>query len=407
MFSKKKVTNNVVMLYLMNIAQLILPLITLPYLARVLSVADYGVVNYVKSVMMYASLIIEFGYTLSGTKEIVEASGNKKKIGKIIGRITIARLILSIGAFFTILIMTLFIKILRNHIFFTLLMLIPSILTIFLFDFLFRGLEKMQIITIRYIIMKGIAAALTFVFVKGDNDIIYIPILDIIGSVVAIFWVFAELKKMGISIYLDSLKNICFSLRESFTYFLSNMASTAFGAFNTVIVGIFLSAEDVAYWSMLMTLITAVQSLYYPISDGIYPQMIKHKSLQLFKNILLMFTPILIVGCCITYFGANIILLIIGGYKYVKMAWLLRIAVPLLFISFYSILCGWPLLGAIDKINETTFTTILASLIQVILVVVLIILNNVSLVNILLIRILSELLLLLSRIYYSPFVKLS
>ncbi|WP_457801166.1 oligosaccharide flippase family protein [Limosilactobacillus reuteri] len=395
----KKVTNNVVMLYIMNITQLILPLITLPYLARVLSISTYGVVSYVKNVMIYASIIIEFGFLLSATREIVEAD-NKEKIGKIIGRTIQAKLILALCAFIVLLIMTFFIKILKHHMLFTLLMLIPSILTIFLLDFLFRGIEKMQIITIRYLIMKGIATVLTFVVVKNDSDILFIPFLDIIGTTIAIGWVSFEVKKMNIRITFDKLSNVLNSLRESFTYFVSNMATTAFGALNTIVVGIFLSSKDVAFWTMLMTLINAVQSLYSPISDGIYPQMIKTKSLSLFKKVLLIFTPVLVIGCLITFFAAPFILLIIGGQKYVQIYHLLRIATPLLFISFYSILCGWPLLGAIGKIRETTFTTILASLTQVAGLIILIVCHIFTLNTLIYLRIFSEGVLAISRITF-------
>ena len=53
------------MLYIMNIAKLVFPLITLPYLTRVLSVDCYGVVSYVKATMVYAQLVVDFGFMLS------------------------------------------------------------------------------------------------------------------------------------------------------------------------------------------------------------------------------------------------------------------------------------------------------------------------------------------------------
>ena len=105
---KNNVSNNIIMLYIMNITQLILPLITLPYLTRVLSVDNYGVVSYVKSLTVYITLIIEFGFLLSGTKEIVLAKFNKQKIRNIIGTITLAKLILSIFAFLLLLVMIYF-----------------------------------------------------------------------------------------------------------------------------------------------------------------------------------------------------------------------------------------------------------------------------------------------------------
>ena len=92
---------------------------------------------------------------------------------------------------------------------------------------------------------------------------------------VAVFWVNFEIKRLKIKITFDSFNNVISALRESSIYFISDMPGTAFNALNTVCVGIFLSARDVAFWALIMQFIGAVQSLYTPIQDGIYPEMVK------------------------------------------------------------------------------------------------------------------------------------
>lgn len=397
---KNKVVNNIVMLYVLNITQLILPLITLPYLTRVLSISAYGVVSYVKSLIVYATLIIEFGFLLSGTRDIVKANHDKRKMGVILGRITVAKLLLSIVAFIALLMMIKLIPILRNYPLFTILSYVSPFLSIFLFDYFFRGLEKMNIITYRYLIMKGISTVFTFIFVKSDKQLLMIPILDILGSIAAIVLIYIEIKKMGVKIKFDSLTAVFKSLKISFVYFLSNIASTAFGALNTLFVGIYLSSKDVAYWGIIMTLIGAVQSMYTPISDGIYPHMIKEKSLRLFGRILLFFIPVLIIGSLVTYFGADIIMLIIGGNKYIAAAYLLRECIPLLIISFFGVMFGWPSLGAIDKVKETTFSTIIAAVLQVLGLIILIIFKLFTLNILILIRTITELIMVSIRLFY-------
>ena len=64
------------MLYGMSIAKIVFPLLTLPYLTRVLSVESYGVVSYVKAVMQYMQLGVDFGFMLSGTRDIVKAKND-------------------------------------------------------------------------------------------------------------------------------------------------------------------------------------------------------------------------------------------------------------------------------------------------------------------------------------------
>lgn len=386
----KRVVNNIVMLYIMNIAQLVLPLVTLPYLTRVLSVDCYGVVSYVKSLIVYITLLIEFGYLYSGTRDVVQAKDNYHQLNIVLGRITIAKLLLSSVAFVVLLGMIATVPILNRHPLFTLLSFGAPFLSIFLFDYLFRGLEKMEIITYRFLVMKGTSTILTFVFIHNDHQLLLIPLLDILGSLLAVIWVYVTMRKMGLKVKLDKMAEVMRSLRISFTYFISDVASTAFGALNTLLVGIYLSSKEVAYWGILMTLIAAVQSMYTPISNGIYPNMIAKKNLRFFGKLLLFFIPFLLLGSIITYYGANLIMLLIGGHKYLPAAGYLQLTVPLLVISFFSVMFGWPSLGAIDKVKETTFTTLIAAAVQVVGLIVLIVSGHFTLPLLILVRTFTE-----------------
>lgn len=401
MNEEKKATKNIIMLYGLNLAQLVLPLATLPYLTRVLSVSGYGAVSYVKAVMVYMTLIIEFGFILSGTKEVVDASNNTKRLGKIMGKVTQGKLILATVSFIVLIVMIRCIPILSHYSLFTILSFVPPFLSIFLFDYLFRGLEKMQILTIRYLITKGVSTVLTFVFIKNDSEINLIPVLDIVGSIVAIVWIYHEFKKLNIVISFVPLSNVLENLKLSFVYFLSSIATTAFGAFNTFCVGIFLSPKDVAYWGVVMSMVGAVQSMYSPISDGIYPNMIRTQSLKLFMKVVLFFIPLLIMGSIVVYFGSNIILLIVGGTKYSYSARYLRECIPLLVISFFSILFGWPLLGAIGKVRQTTFSTVLTSIIQVVGILLLYVFHAFTIDYLILIRTVTELFMAVLRLGFA------
>lgn len=395
-----QVLKNTTMLYIMNITKLVLPLLTLPYLTRIFSVEAYGVSTYVKSIMSYMQLIIDFGFILSATKDVVRAKKDMKKIGRITGNVIVGKLLLSGICFIFLVLMSLVIPILKQNFLFTLLSFVPVVLTTFLLDFLFRGLEQMNVITYRFLIMKGISTALTFIVVKNDGDLLLIPILDIIGTLVAIIWINSALKKMGLHLSHGKLKEIFSNLKESFNYFLSNIATTAFSALNTVVIGIVLSKSDVAYWSIAMQVVNAVHALYDPILDGIYPEMVRDKKVGLIKKVLLIFTPLIVVGCGIVLFGSNVILFIIGGAKYASQGYLLQLTIPVLFFSFYSMLFGWPVLGAIDKVKQTTATTIAASLIQIVGLFLLILIGQFNLISLSILRGITEFSLLFFRLIY-------
>ena len=394
---KNIIIKNTVMLYLMNIAKILFPFLTLPYLTRVLTIECYGTVAYVKSVMQYMQIIIDFGFLLSGTKDIA-LSNDKNSLNQEISYIFWAKMILSLLAAIALSIATFTIPILKFAILYTWLSFIVVFLTNFLFDFLFRGLEKMEIITIRFVAMKGIAMILTFVFVKGDADILWIPILDILGSSIAIFFILKELRKLQIRIKLTPISYVWYKLKDSAIYFFSNMASSAFLAMNTILIGLFLPTTDVAYWSVCLQICTAIQTMYTPLTDGIYPQMVKKRSKKIIKRALQIYIPIIICGCILLYFIATYILLIVGGVNYTEATPVLRTLIPVLFFGFLSMLFGWPSLGAIGKQKETTLTTIIAAIAQIIGVVLLIIFKSFTLINIAILRCIVEAFLALLRI---------
>ena len=86
------IAKNSLMLMAMNIAKMLFPLLTLPYLTRVLSTDCYGSVVYVKSVTTYLQLLVDFGFALSATKSIVQAREDRARQERILGDVLLARL---------------------------------------------------------------------------------------------------------------------------------------------------------------------------------------------------------------------------------------------------------------------------------------------------------------------------
>lgn len=397
---QNKILKNTTTLYAMNIAKLIIPLITLPYLTRILSKECYGAVSYVKAVMSYMQLIIDFGFLLSGTNDIIHSKDNKTKMEYEIGDILAARILLAVIAFAALIFFMMFVPILRDNIIYTLLSFSVVFFTCFLFDYFFRGIEEMQIIAIQFLCMKSVSMVLTFVFVKSDSDILWIPILDIIGSAAAVCFVFNALKKREITVRFTNLKNILNKIKDSALFFISDFATTAFGALNTMIIGIYATESQVAEWSLCIQMISAVQSMYTPVTNGIYPEMVKNPRIRLIKKTLMIFVPIIFTGCIFTFFAAKYALFIIGGEQYINAENLLRTLIPVLFFSFPAMLFGWPTLGAAGRVKETTQTTIFSALFQVAGIILLICIDKFTLINIALLRCLTEFILFLLRFLF-------
>lgn len=396
----KIVIQNTAMLYIMNIAKMILPLVTLPYLTRVLSVSSYAVVTYVKSCMVYMQLIVDFGFLLSATKEIITYKSDREKLSRIVGDTVAAKLMLSAVSFCVMLVMTFTIDILEENKLFSLLSFGVVFLSAFIPDFLFRGLEKMHIITVRYMVSKLVSTGLTFVFVRSEKDILWIPVLDILSSFIAILMTVFEMKKLKISFHFTGIGSCFRQIRTSAVYFLSDIATTAFSALNTLLIGMFIMRDQVAYWSVALQLITAAQNLYSPIMNGIYPRMLETKDFSMIRKILKIFMPLICIAVLFCLIFAKPIILIINGEKYLDAIPVFRALLPLLILSFPSMIFGWPSLGAINRAKETTKTTVSTAIAQIIGILILIAVNQFTILNLALLRCITEGILLFLRYRY-------
>lgn len=384
---------------LLNISKIALPFLTLPYLTRVLTTDCYGTVAYVKAVMGYMQTLVDFGFLLCATKYVTQADGDKNKIGRIVGDVIVAKLIIGTIGIIILSVLCVFIPILRQNIIFVFLSYIPILLTTFLLDFLFMGLEKMEVITHRFIVMKGIATILTFVFVKSDSSVLWIPILDIIGSTVAVFLVFDQVKKEKIEIRFTGVKRSLELIKESFVYFFSSVASTSFNVFNTVVLGLVLSTTDVAYWSICIQCMSAVQAILSPVSDAIYPEMVKTRSRQRFKKVMKIFVPIVFLASIASYILTPLGLYIVGGNKYIPATPIFRILVPVILFSFLAIMYGWPVSAVIGKEKEIARTTVISVVFQISAIILVIAIGVENLYVIAFIRTITEVLLFLMRFY--------
>lgn len=147
-----------------------------------------------------------------------------------------------------------------------------------------------------------------------------------------------------------------------------------------------------------MQFVAAAKSLYSPIVNSIYPHMLNKIDWPLVKKISKLFAIPITLGSLVVIFFGNKIMMIIGGESFYNAGFILKILLPVFIVSFYSMLIGWPVLGAQGKVRETTKTTIVSAVIQIVGIVLLIVFNRFDLLMLALCCDISELYLLISRL---------
>lgn len=349
--------------YGLQIIKYLFPLITLPYLTRVLEPEGYAFYAYVISFMSFAQVFVDFGFNLSGTKQIAKARSIKEE-NHVIGAVTEARLLLCIVAGVAVMVTASFLPLTQNRLPYVFLAFTAVCGKGLVPDFLFQGHENMGPITTRFFASKSISTIFTFVLVHSINDIMWVPVLDIVSNGVALAWSFAAAKRsFGTTIELAPLSESLAELRTSGLYCFSNMAASVFSGFTTLLIGaVVTDAAQVAYWSLSMTAVTAVQALYEPIINSLYPHMVNTGDYCFARKLSILALPAVLIGTVAFCLLSKSIMLVLGGEQYLEGSWVLVWASPLLVFSFFGMLFGWPVLGAVGKVAEVTKSTVMSAL---------------------------------------------
>lgn len=164
---------------------LVLPLVTLPYLSRVIGVARFGDIAFASSITVYFMTITDYGFNYTATRDLSKNRGNLQYVRELFWNVLYTKLFLFVIStiIFAILVET--IPLLREHrllLWFTYL----SVPCYMLFpEWFFQGIEKMKYITIVNVISKLLFTVLIFFVIKEEADYILHPVLSAFGLLVA------------------------------------------------------------------------------------------------------------------------------------------------------------------------------------------------------------------------------
>ena len=269
---KKIIVKNYLALLFIQGANFILPLIILPYLVRVLGSEKFGLVMIAQRVALYLSIIVDFGFNISATKEVAYLKNDKEKLSQFYWNIVFVKLILIIITFIILLGMTFFINKFK----------LDPLVYLFSFGLVlgqaifptwfFQGIEKMQVITFVTVGAKLFFTLSLFFVVFSPDDYLYVPIFNGLGFVISgLFgFIFSLQYVKFISPKLLQIKDI---IKNSSSLFFSNLAVSFYTSSNVIILGFFAGDSIAGIYSSMEKLILAIKSIYTPVYQAIFPNL--------------------------------------------------------------------------------------------------------------------------------------
>lgn len=236
----RTLVSNFTYLSILQVAGYVFPIITLPYLAKVIGVAKFGEIAFASAIILYFQTIVDWGFMYSATRDIARNRDNVEEISQIFSNVLWSKLFMMILSMIILIILILTIPML--HKISTLLLicfcLIPG--HIMFPDWLFQGLERMKYTTLLNLLSKLLFTVAVFLFIKDEADYIYQPLFISLGYLMSgCIAMYIIIFKWKIKLQRPNYVEIKKTMKNSSDIFINQLMPNLYNNFSVMMLGIF------------------------------------------------------------------------------------------------------------------------------------------------------------------------
>jgi O-antigen/teichoic acid export membrane protein len=302
---KKNIFYNI----LLRILNMLFPIVTAPYIARVLGVENLGIANFASSYVNYFIIFAVLGVGYYGVREIAKCKNDLEKVSEIFSGIFKINVISTVIVTIVYVASICYIPELRRHSKIFIISGITLYLAPIAIDWYFQGLENFKMITIRSFVIRCLSFFCLFIFVRQREDIIPYILLATIGTIITNVWNVGYARKMGLKIRWRGVR-AKMHLKPMLVLFVASVIGSIFVLLDMLMLGFLSSYEQVGFYvssariiSIIITGITAINAALIPrlSFNNKYQNHEANKALlqKIFDINSLLIIPMAIGGCLI------------------------------------------------------------------------------------------------------------
>ncbi len=255
---------------LLTVSSFIFPLVTFPYVSRILLPEGMGKVAMATSVIAYFALLARLGIPMYGIRACAGVREDREQLSKTVQELFFINLCMA-GISYTLLLLTIFSvpKFTAEHTLY-LIMSVTILLEALGVEWLYKALEEYRYITFRSIFFKFVALVATFLFIHTKQDYIIYGAITILAASASNLLNFYNLRKyITFNLFRDySFKS---HLKPIFIFFATTCAIVIYTQLNTVMLGLMKSNSDVGLYdsamkikNILVSIVTALGAVLLP-----------------------------------------------------------------------------------------------------------------------------------------------
>lgn len=361
---------NFVMNMLLTVSNFLFPLITFPYVSRLLSPIGTGKVAFAYSIVSYFSILAAFGVANYGIRACAQVRDDKEKLSKTVQEILVINIVLMLAVYVVYFLGIYFIPELKAERTLFLISGLNILFSIVGIEWLYKGIEQYLYITVRSIIFKLIAFILIFTCIDSSDDYniyAFIIIFATVGSGIVNLY---NLKKV-IILKRFNYYNFKQHVRPMMTFFVTTIAVAFYVNVSVALLGFMQGNEEVGYYNAAYRIKDVMVSIITSLGAVLLPRLsyyIENNMLDKFDDIVrksmqfIFILSIPLVVFCILFARPSV--LILAGAAYENSILPLQILAIIIFIVGVSNLTGIQMLIPLKKEKYLCYSVVIAAVIN-------------------------------------------
>ena len=265
------VAQNVLAVGTAQVAIIVVPLITLPYLARVLDRGEFGLVVFVQTFSFLVALLVEYGFNLSATRDVARRRDDPGALARTVAAVQGAKALLAAAAVVISLALWPVVPFFRDDPDLLAYGVVLGILQGYLPVWFFLGVERAQLTALAELTTRLAALVLIVLLVRDESD----------GELVLAVYTAAAAASVGFTTALMYRRVALLrptrsasreALRRGRTLFAGTGATALYTGANAFLIGLILPAAQVAIFAAAEKVVRAANRVLGLMAQAVYPR---------------------------------------------------------------------------------------------------------------------------------------
>ena len=268
-----KLFKNGMWLTILQLVNTVIPVVTIPYVTRILGSNEYGIFSIALNWILYLQVLVEYGFGLSGSRKVALLKENEHaQLNQLFNNIISARILLLIVSFVALNIICIISAFSLQMYISILILFIMIIGTTFQLTWLFQGKQDMKFITIINETSRIVSVILIFLLVKKPNDIyLYCALYSITLFLSSVISMIVARKKYNLKFSFARFDAIIKEFKDGIYLFASSAMTKIFSGFGVTMLGIYTTASITGIFSAIYKIPYVLTMFFSPVSQAIYP----------------------------------------------------------------------------------------------------------------------------------------